>query len=229
MSMAKYLASLKASECVNSIKSPSTAGSWSRAKNWTPCAIGMLPTIGNEAVIPRFDLKQNTSISVEAGHIGRESEAADDIQFAKIDLSIVFSDQVEGQELKRKAFEAQAQVTSGVDPKRMRVEDQLMGEEAKIDEKLSVPTEETGGMECDGGRIEPMDEDQALVNDGGIVEDDADKFDGNMDCTMETKPSFDSKAEEVTVTWQGYLLQRGILQLGALQELPNLQAAIRVL
>lgn len=229
MSMAKYLASLKASDCVKSMTSLATSGPWAKAKNWTPCAIGMLPTTGNEAVIPQFDLKYKISASGEVGHIGRVCEPAHDVQSVEIDLSIVFSDQGNGQDLKRKAFKAGAQVTPVVDSKRKRVEDQSMSEGATIHEKHLVPTDETGGMECDAERIEPMDEDQSFVDDGSVLEVDADKFDGTMDCVMEPIPTFRSKAEEVTVTWQGYLLQRGILQLGALQELPNLQAAIRVL
>jgi len=223
--MAKYVANLKASECINLMEASATAGPWSKAKSWTPCAIGMLPSaFDHESSIPQFDSKQRI---LDIGHIGRES--ARDVH------STFFSDQGNGQDLKRKAFEAQDEFTPGIDPKRMRVEDQLMGEEAKTtcdvndfgDENQDETLEETRGMECDGERIEPMDEDPSLLDSVG--DDDAEKFDGNMDCTMEPRPSFGSKPEVTTVTWQGYLLQRGVFQLGGLQELPNLQAAIRVL
>lgn len=215
MSMAKYAANVKASsECINAMESSATAGPWSKAKSWTPCAIGMLPSaFGHESIIPQFNSK------LKVGYTGREVPES-----TEVNLSTLFSDQGNGQDSKRKAaFEAQAEI----DPKRMRVvADQLMDEEAKTasdenhdDETLQ--TDETRGMECD----EPMDED--LLD--GVVDD---IFDGNMDCTMEPKPSFgfdSSKPEVTTVTWQGYLLQSGVLQLGGLQELPNLQAAIRVL
>ncbi|KAG0629372.1 hypothetical protein M758_1G098300 [Ceratodon purpureus] len=205
-SVAKYLAELK---CINSMESTVTAGPWSKAKSWTSCAIGMLPSaFGHESIIPQFDLKP------ELVHTGKESESACDVRSTEINLSSLSTDQGNGQDLKRKALEVEAEV---VDLKRMRVEDQPMGEETKTasDENQDETLETV---------IDEMDEDQALV-DGADDDDGADKFDGSMDYTMEPKRSL----EVTTVTWQGYLLQRGVLQLGGLQELPNLQTAIRVL
>lgn len=78
--------------------------------------------------------------------------------------------------------------------------------------------------------VDPMDEDideDTVAADTFEGDEDAvaDTFDGGMEYTT----SFGSKPEVTTVTWQGCLLQRGVLQMGGLQELPSLQAAIRVL
>jgi ribosomal biogenesis protein LAS1 len=191
MSIAKYVADVKLRDAMGS--SAAAAGPWSKAKSWTPCAIGMLPSaFGHESIIPQFDLKAET----------RDAEPSPDIS-----LSSLFSNP----ELKRKAPEESELET---DSKRVRVEDQLMDDEAKI------TTDETRAA------VDPMDEDTVAAD---TFEDDedavADTFDGGMDYTM----SFGSKPEVTTVTWQGCLLQRGVLQMGGLQELPSLQAAIRVL
>ena len=153
-------------------------------------------------------------------------------QIVGLNLFSVFSDKFIRQDLKRKVIDAQIEGTPEIDPKRLRIQDQLMSEEATTachaendsgtnygNDVQLVLDEETRGMECEGGElIESMDEDQMFLDDGV-----AGKVDCSIDCTMESKPP------EVNVAWQGYLLQSGILQVGALQELPNLQAAIRVL
>lgn len=186
--------------------SAAAAGPWSKAKSWTPCAIGMLPSaFGHESIIPQFDLKTET----------RDAEPSPDVRSTDISLSSLFSDP----ELKRKAPEEESELET--DSKRVRVEDQLMDDEAK------TATDET----CAAAAADPMDEDvgeDTVAADAFEDDDDdavADTFDGGMDYTM----SFGSKPEVTTVTWQGCLLQRGVLQMGGLQELPSLQAAIRVL
>ncbi|XP_024375786.1 uncharacterized protein [Physcomitrium patens] len=239
MAMAKYVANLKASEHIRTMKPPPTAGPWSKAKSWIPCAIGMLPSAHDyEAILPRLDLEQKTSTPVEDDQTGEISMSTHEVQSFERNVSD-FSYQGCGQGLKRKAFEAHAEVGPEIDSKRTRVEDQPMNE-AKIaghdnsvgsdvgNEEHLLLTDGARGMECDDETIEPMNEEQSFLDDR-TVEDDADKLKGNIDCETDLSLSFGFKMEEVPVAWQGCLLQRGVLQLGALQELPNLQAAIRVL
>ena len=94
----------------------------------------------------------------------------------------------------------------------------MLGPNYEIDVQL-VLDNETRGMECEGGElIESMDEDQMFFDDEVVG-----KVEGRIDCPMEPKPSsISSNTREVNVAWQGYLLQRGILQPRAMWELPNL-------
>ncbi|XP_073387484.1 uncharacterized protein [Physcomitrium patens] len=238
MSMAKYVASVKAFECSSPIESLAIAGPWLQAEQWTPCAKRSVPSAhGNEAAIHPIDLKQNASVSFELGHSGRESEFTRETRSVRFKLSTVVSNHCNGQDSKRKTFETQTESSPQVFFKRKRLEDQPMIEETRIviydkgngsdgDEEQLVLTDDTGWMDCDGECSEPMDEDHAFLDDdrSGKVVPCMDE--SISDCSMEHRPlNISPKTEEVTVTCQGCLLQGG----SSLQELPNLQAAIRVL
>jgi hypothetical protein len=111
-------------------------------------------------------------------------------------MSIVFSDQFNGQDLKKKASNVQTHDALDINIKKKRIEDLQMSEEART----VGPNDgnKPRGMECEGKLIEPMDEGQTFSNNRA-----AERSKGSSDCAIEPSlpPSINSKTKEINVAW----------------------------
>lgn len=221
-SIKEWFAHVKDTKCVDASEAPPTPGPWSKVKNWKPCAIGLLPSeFSSEGITPQFDTKRNTASQriVETATVDDTPVETATGEVESID-AVVSSETVHGggttRDLKRKDIEGPAETELEQDAKKQRgggnAHDSNLNTHQSMYTADDLPSPKT-----------------VIHNDAEVMEIDPDtehgeKVNGNAEeITVEINPVVEA------VKWQGYLMQRGVLQLGPVQDLHTLQGGIRVL
>ena len=223
-SFKEWFAHVEDAKRVDASEAPPTPGPWSKVKNWKPCAIGLLPSeFSSEGIIPQFGTKRNTASQrvVETATVD-ETPVETATGEVECTVAVVSSETVNGGEtirdLKRKDTDGPAETELENDPKKQsgggNAHDNNLNTHQSTYTADDLPSQKT---------VEGIQNDAELMEIDPHTENGEKANDNAEEITVEINPVVEA------VKWQGYLMQRGILQLGPAQDLHTLQGAIRVL
>ena len=223
-SFKEWFAHVEDAKRVDASEAPPTPGPWSKVKNWKPCAIGLLPSeFSSEGIIPQFGTKRKTASQRVVGTATVDKTPVETATGeVECTVAVVSSETVNGGEtirdLKRKDTDGPAETELENDPKKQRgggnAHDNNLNTHQSTYTADDLPSQKT---------VEGIQNDAELMEIDPHTENGEKANDNAEEITVEINPVVEA------VKWQGYLMQRGILQLGPAQDLHTLQGAIRVL